>query len=127
LRHALKGKAALAVGPGIARGPETAAVIGELLCGLDLSCAAVLDADALNALAEQRDRIAEWFGRSRVRPLLTPHAAEFSRLTGEEVERVEADRIAAACRAAQRFSAVVVLKGARSVIAQPEGPCAICP
>src|SRR5205085_2956447 len=58
---------------------------------------------------------------------LTPHPAEFARLTGEEVERVEADRVAAAVRAAQRFSACVVLKGARTVIADPDGASAICP
>jgi NAD(P)H-hydrate epimerase len=58
---------------------------------------------------------------------LTPHAAEFARLTGEEVERVEADRVAAASRAAQRFSAVIALKGARTVIAEPEGASAVCP
>ena len=127
LREALKGKTALAIGPGIERGPETADLIGELLAGLDGSCASVLDADALNALAEHRERIAGWLGRAAVRPLLTPHAAEFARLTGEEVERVEADRIGAATRAAQRFSACIVLKGARTVIADPEGTSAVCP
>ena len=127
LREALKGKTALAIGPGIARGPETPELIGELLASLPPSCAAVLDADALNALAERRERIAEWCGRAAVRPLLTPHAAEFCRLTGEEIERVEADRIGSATRAAQRFSACIVLKGSRTVIADPEGGSAICP
>jgi ADP-dependent NAD(P)H-hydrate dehydratase / NAD(P)H-hydrate epimerase len=126
LRQALRGKTALAAGPGIARGPETGPLLGELLAGLDPSCASVLDADALNALAEHRDRIAEWCRKSPVRPLFTPHAAEFSRLTGEEQERVEADRIDAATRAAQRFSAVLVLKGAHTVVADPEGATAIC-
>ena len=45
LRESLKGKTALAIGPGIPRGPETGALIGELLSGLDGSCAAVLDAE----------------------------------------------------------------------------------
>lgn len=126
LREALKGKTALAMGPGISRGPETGPLIGELLAGLDPSCATVLDADALNALADHRERIGEWLGRAKVRPLLTPHPGEFARLTGEEVERIESDRLEAATRAAQRFSACVVLKGARSVIADPEGSSALC-
>ena len=126
LKEATRGKTALAIGPGIHRGPETGPLIGELLASLDGSCASVLDADALNALADHRERIAEWLGRAAVRPLLTPHPGEFARLTGEEVEHIEADRIDAAVRAAQRFGACVVLKGARSVVADPEGTSAIC-
>jgi ADP-dependent NAD(P)H-hydrate dehydratase / NAD(P)H-hydrate epimerase len=126
LREALKGKTALAIGPGIPRGPETAGLIGDLLAALDPGCASVLDADALNALSEHRDRIAEWLRRAPVRPLLTPHPGEFARLTGEEVERIESDRIGAAVRAAQRFGACIALKGARTVVADPEGGAAIC-
>ena len=126
LREALRGKTALAIGPGIARGPETGPLLGELLALLDGSCATVIDADALNALSAHRERIAEWLGRAAVRPLLTPHPGEFSRLTGEEVEHIEADRIDAAVRAAQRFGACVVLKGAHSVVADPEGTSAVC-
>ncbi|HZX65425.1 MAG TPA: NAD(P)H-hydrate dehydratase, partial [Myxococcales bacterium] len=126
LRTALKGKTALAIGPGIPRGPQTGQLIGDLLAGLDPGCAAVLDADALNALAEERESIAERLRRAPVRPVLTPHPGEFSRLTGEEVERVESDRIDAALRAASRFGACVVLKGARTIVADPEGTSAVC-
>jgi NAD(P)H-hydrate epimerase len=126
LREALKGKTALAIGPGIPRGPETAGLIGDLLAALDPGCASVLDADALNALSEHRDRIAEWMRRAPVRPLWTPHPGEFARLTGEEVERIESDRIGAAARAAQRFGVCIALKGARTVVADPEGGTAIC-
>ncbi|MFL5441757.1 MAG: NAD(P)H-hydrate dehydratase [Myxococcales bacterium] len=126
LRTALKGKTALAIGPGIPRGPQTGQLIGDLLAGLDPGCAAVLDADALNALADERESIAERLRRAPVRPVLTPHPGEFSRLTGEEVERVESDRIDAALRAASRFGACVVLKGARTIVADPEGTSAVC-
>ncbi len=126
LREALRGKTALAAGPGIARGPETGPLLGEILSRLDASCAAVLDADALNALAEHRERISEWCRKSGVRPLFTPHTGEFARLTGEQPERIEAERIEAAVRAARRFGAVVVLKGAHSVVADPEGTSAVC-
>ncbi len=123
LREAIKGKTALAIGPGIARGPETGPVIGELL---GLADSAVVDADALNALAEHRERIAEWVRKAPSRPLLTPHPGEFARLTGEETERVLADRLETAARAAQRFGACVVLKGAHTIVADPEGSTAVC-
>jgi NAD(P)H-hydrate epimerase len=126
LREALKGKSALAAGPGIARGPETGQLIGEVLAGLDPSCSTVLDADALNALSEHRERIAGWLSMTRSRVLLTPHPGEFARLTGEDVEKAMADRIDAAARAAQRFSACIVLKGAHSIVADPEGTSAVC-
>jgi len=58
--------------------------------------------------------------------VLTPHPGEFARLTGDEVERIESDRLGAAARAAQRFGACVVLKGARSVVADPEGTTGVC-
>jgi NAD(P)H-hydrate epimerase len=126
LREAVKGKTALAVGPGIPRGPETAQLVADLIAALDPGCACVIDADALNALSEHRERIAEWLRRAPVRPVITPHPGEFARLTGEEVERIESDRIGAAARAAQRFGACVVLKGSRTVIADPEGATGIC-
>ena len=126
LRPALRGKTAFAIGPGIPRGPQTGQLLGELLAALDPGTASVLDADALNALAEERETIAERLRKAPVRPILTPHPGEFARLTGEEVERVESDRIDAAVRAASRFGACVVLKGARTVVADAEGTSAVC-
>jgi len=123
LREALKGKSALAIGPGIPRGPETGALIAALVALAEVS---VIDADALNALADQRERIAEALRKAPTRPLLTPHPGEFARLTGEETERILSDRVDAAVRAAQRFGACIALKGAHTVIADPEGSSAIC-
>ena len=123
LSKALKGKSALAIGPGVERGPETAKLIGALLAQAE---SAVVDADALNALAGQREDIAAWVRAAPSPPVFTPHPGEFSRLTGEETEKVLADRVDAAVRAAQRFGAFVVLKGAHSVVADPEGTSAIC-
>lgn len=123
LREALKGKSALAIGPGIPRGPETGPVIGALLADAEV---AVLDADALNALAEHRERIGEWLRKAPSPAVLTPHPGEFARLTGEEAERILGDRLDSAARAAQRFGACMVLKGAHTVIADPEGTTAVC-
>jgi NAD(P)H-hydrate epimerase len=123
LGPAIKGKTALAAGPGMERGPETGAVLGELLA---LSEVSVLDADALNALAEDRERIAEWVRRAPALPLFTPHPGEFARLTGEEPERILADRLEAVARASQRFGACIALKGAHTAFADPEGALALC-
>jgi NAD(P)H-hydrate epimerase len=112
---------ALVIGPGIPRGPET----GELLRAfLDRAAKpAVLDADALNALAD---------GPSLVRGsgaplLLTPHPGEMARLCGTTIADVQADRVGIAAVAAREWNATVVLKGARTVVADPEGPPAIIP
>lgn len=123
LREALKGKSALACGPGIARGPETAALIGALLAEAE---AAVVDADGLNALAEHREEIAGWLRKAPSPVVLTPHPGEFARLTGEPAEPALADRVGAAARAAQRFGVCVVLKGAHTVVADADGASAIC-
>jgi NAD(P)H-hydrate epimerase len=59
--------------------------------------------------------------------VLTPHPKELSRLTGIDTAEIQKDRIKAALEAAKLFSSVVVLKGANSVIADPEGNVAINP
>src|SRR5207302_9541606 len=107
----------------LAGGTEPARLVAELVAAAERT---VLDAGALKAIAEHRDRIAEWFRRARTRPLLTPHPGEFARLTGEESERVLSDRVESTGRAAQRFGACIALKGAHTVIADPEGSTGIC-
>jgi NAD(P)H-hydrate epimerase len=84
---------------------------------------AVLDADALSAFAGTA-------GLLRVLgvPLvLTPHPKEMARLCGTTVEVVQEDRIAFAAERAQAWGAAVVLKGARTVVADPTGPPCILP
>ncbi len=84
----------------------------------------LLDADALNALAAEPALAAQL--RARTAPsLLTPHPLEAARLLGSTTEAVQADRLAAARQLARRFGAMVVLKGSGSVLAAPDGRCAI--
>ncbi len=83
----------------------------------------VIDADALNALA----LVPRWWEMLAARAVLTPHPGEMSRLLDCSIEEVEADRVAAARGAAQRWQQVAVLKGAHSVIAAPDGRVAISP
>ncbi|HEY3193716.1 MAG TPA: NAD(P)H-hydrate dehydratase [Candidatus Dormibacteraeota bacterium] len=103
------------VGPGLGRDTSTWRLILDL--ALHAPCPLVLDADALNALADaarKKTRI----GKNRV---LTPHPGEMARLLGKTTEAVNADRPGAARKAAKDWGAVVVLKGARTVVAHPDG------
>ncbi len=110
---------ALVVGPGIPRGPGTAELLLALLAGAQKP--AVVDADGLNALAEATAGLADL----AVPLVLTPHPGEMARLCGATVQEIQADRIGAAAAKAREWRATVMLKGARTVIADPEGPPAV--
>ncbi len=112
---------AIAVGPGIPRGPET----GELLRAL-LERArkpAVVDADALNALAPSAAALATL----AIPLVLTPHPGEMARLAATSIAEVQSDRIGFAAAKARAWNATVVLKGARTVVADPDAPPALVP
>jgi len=83
----------------------------------------VIDADGLNALAE----IKEWWRVLSAPAILTPHPGEMARLLQTTVAEVNANRIALARQAAQQWGVVVLLKGAYTVIAAPNGDCRINP
>lgn len=118
LLMALGGKDVLVLGPGIRRGEATGSLIVELLSHIPLPT--VLDADGLNALAAVPDTLRHLPG-AQVAPVLTPHPAELGRLLGIDTADVQADRLGAASEAARRFRAHVVLKGANTVVAHPDG------
>ena len=80
----------------------------------------MLDADALNLIAAQRDLAAAVVAR-KAPTLATPHPAEAARLLGQTVPEVQRDRLAAAQAVATLLGASVVLKGAGSVLAHPDG------
>jgi hydroxyethylthiazole kinase-like uncharacterized protein yjeF len=83
----------------------------------------VIDADGLNALA----RTPRWCESLTARAILTPHPGEMSRLIDCSIEEVETDRVGTALKAAQEWRQVVVLKGAYSIIAAPDGRVSISP
>ncbi len=118
LVQALERKDALVVGPGTARDESTGPALVELLRTKPVP--AVLDADGLNALAQSPTALAE-LQHALVRPVLTPHPAELARLLGCSTAEVQADRFAAATEGARRWNAFVVLKGAGTVVAAPDG------
>lgn len=118
-RH-LAGKNALAFGPGVDRRPAVVTVLQTLIenCSLPM----VIDADGLNALAEDTTIL----HRKRSKEIiLTPHPGEMSRLLGSSIPDVAAIRISVAQEFARTFGVYVVLKGARSIIAAPNGMAAI--
>jgi len=83
----------------------------------------VLDADALNLLAA-RDG---WWERLPAETVVTPHPGEMSRLTGLPIEEISQDRLGIARRYASRWHVTVLLKGAFTVIAAPDGRATIVP
>lgn len=116
LQQLWQDKAALALGPGLGETDEARALARRLL--VDCPLPLVLDADGLNALGGQPELLLQRAGRATV---LTPHPGEMARLCGCSIADVEADRVAAARSFATGFQVVLVLKGARSLIATPQG------
>jgi NAD(P)H-hydrate epimerase len=118
-----KGKTVLALGPGLGQESDTAQFVLGLLAATEIP--AVIDADALNILAAHADRLAE-FSRNGERTLvLTPHPGEMARLAGGTVAEVQSNRLETARSFAQRHRVTLVLKGARTLIAHPDGRVAV--
>ncbi len=121
----LEKKTVLAIGPGLGQSVGT----GDFIAGLlrQASIPTVIDADALNLLAARPALLEEIAslakgGRTFV---LTPHPGEMARLVDMKVEAVQEHRLAMAKVFAQRHGVTVVLKGARTLIAHPDGSVAV--
>ncbi|HEY9755641.1 MAG TPA: NAD(P)H-hydrate dehydratase [Oculatellaceae cyanobacterium] len=114
----LEKASAIILGPGISTVPETVQFVqkfvSEVLAKIKKPC--LIDADALNALS-QSDKVLIPEDNQIV---LTPHPKELSRLMGVSTKDIQADRVMWALKAAGKFNCVVVLKGARTVIADPD-------
>ena len=115
------GKTVLAIGPGLGQGAETVKFTTGLLSATQMP--AVIDADALNILATKPVLLAKLAkGRTLV---LTPHPGEMARLAGCTIADVQADRLNVARSFAERMGVILVLKGARTLIAHPDGRVAV--
>jgi NAD(P)H-hydrate epimerase len=118
----MQARTAIAIGPGLSTHPETVELVQSMMKHLDRPT--VLDADALNALAGRASLLTE----CKTPPILTPHPGEMARLEVDATtQSVNGDRIGTARRFARERGVFVVLKGARTVIARPDGLVAICP
>jgi len=108
---------AAVVGPGLGTAPEAATLLAKLI---DRPMPLVLDADALNLIGESKN-LQTAVAQRQAPTLMTPHPLEAARLLACPVADVQADRIQAARALAQRFHAHIVLKGAGSIVASPDG------
>lgn len=105
----------LAIGPGLGAGTTTSQVVREVLNQLEIPV--VIDADGLNALQGHTEILAQM----KAPKVVTPHPGEMSRLTGLSIGEINADPLEVARKYAEKWQAVVVLKGAPTVVACPEG------
>jgi NAD(P)H-hydrate epimerase len=114
---------AVGIGPGLSLDPRTRELVGRFVreCPIPM----VIDADALNALAALPDHGASVLRARKAPSILTPHPGEMGRLLGSSTAAVQNDRLAAVRTAADQFQCVVLLKGARTLIAAPDGRLAI--
>ncbi len=108
---------AAVAGPGLGQSERAEVLVGAVLAS-DIPC--VLDADALNLMAASADLRAACV-RRRAETLLTPHPAEAARLLGVKTAEIQADRLGAARRLAERYRAHVVLKGVGAIVAARDG------
>jgi len=114
-------KTALAIGPGIGTHPDTQALVHNLIVSVNRPT--VLDADGINAFAGHQ----EMLGHARGPLVLTPHPGELARLLGVTTADVQRDRLGVASRLAREQNVCVVLKGAGSVVAGPDGRLSVNP
>jgi NAD(P)H-hydrate epimerase len=110
---------AVVLGPGLSRNSRTDAFFAALVPRIQTPC--LIDADGLNLLSDRPDlKLPE-------QCVLTPHPGEMARLLRCEISDVQADRIGAARRAAERFRATALLKGPGTAVAAPDGRVSLNP
>ncbi|MEO8196438.1 MAG: NAD(P)H-hydrate dehydratase [Thermoanaerobaculia bacterium] len=134
LLQAAEERDVLAVGPGLGKSAGTFRLVRSLVLGAT-GTPVVLDADGLNAFAGpeaaagRRGRTSkgglELLAQRRAPTVLTPHPGELARLLGCPTAEVESDRLASVRRAAELSGAIVVLKGARTLVGLPSGEVSI--
>jgi ADP-dependent NAD(P)H-hydrate dehydratase / NAD(P)H-hydrate epimerase len=126
LKRLTERKNVIAIGPGVSRNAETVKFIRVVVSAteaLGSKPPLIIDADALNAFEGVANEL-----NGRNRPLvITPHPGEMARLTGLSVSAVQQDRLRVARNFAREHQCIVVLKGFRTIIAQPSGVAWINP
>jgi NAD(P)H-hydrate epimerase len=122
-REALtKGITVAVIGPGMGQSADTVKFLNLFLFGTKMPV--VIDADGLNQLARQSDTLLTKIAKKRT-VVITPHPGEMARLVGLTVAEVQANRLDVARSFAMRYGAIVVLKGARTLVAHPGGQVAV--
>jgi NAD(P)H-hydrate epimerase len=121
LESLTKGITVLAIGPGLGQSEDTEKFERWLLAGTKMPV--VIDADALNNLGANSEFLTAIAKDREV--VITPHPGEMARLAGVKIAEVQADRLGTARKFAASHGVTVVLKGARTVIAHPDGRVAV--
>lgn len=116
IRSLWQGKNVVALGPGLGQTDTVKQLVRAIV--LHAPCPMVIDADALNALEGDLGCLNKRLARHVV---VTPHPGEMARLTGLQVEEIQNRRAEVSAKFAEEWNVVVVLKGARTVIAAPDG------
>jgi len=106
---------AIAIGPGLSQHPEVKRLIKEIIPELDKKT--VIDADGLNALADEPGIIK----KAKIPLVLTPHPGEMARIAKKSIDDVQSNRNEIALEYAQKLNVVLVLKGHKTIVANPEG------
>lgn len=114
---------ALLVGPGLGLNDSTVGFVSDLLASSEALPPLVIDADALNILAQQE----AWWNLLPEGCILTPHPGEMSRLRGTTIEAVQADRLEVAKTMAMQSKQIILLKGAHTIVAAPDGRSMVLP
>ncbi|NDA47496.1 MAG: NAD(P)H-hydrate dehydratase [Alphaproteobacteria bacterium] len=114
-------KNAFVIGPGLGTGHLTRVLVETALRDRTTSRALVLDADALTCFADTAEELATWIKAYAGPVVLTPHEGEFARLFPDS----EGSRLERARNAAKRMGAVILLKGADTIVANPDGRASI--
>jgi len=109
------------VGPGITTHPETAKFLYKFLP--HVSVPVIIDADAINIIAQD----IKFFKKIRTPFILTPHPGELSRLTKQTPQKINLKRVDLAPQLAKEYGGVLILKGAPTIIASPEGEVYVNP
>lgn len=125
LHQRMASYSALAVGCGMGWSAGTTQFLERLLLPGDDApmLPMVIDADGLNNLSNCSD----WFNRLRAPAVLTPHPGEMSTLAGMATASVQSSRMTVAIESAMRWSQTLLLKGAHSIVANPEGQARLLP
>ncbi len=111
----------LLLGPGLGRAPETERAVQQLVRETEIPI--ILDADGINAVSRNINILQE----KQAPVIVTPHPGEFARLTGLPVAEIQQDRLRLARMFAVQHDVVLVLKGAKTVIAYPDGTAYVNP
>jgi ADP-dependent NAD(P)H-hydrate dehydratase / NAD(P)H-hydrate epimerase len=134
LKRLAEHKTVLAIGPGISRNDQTSGIVRRLVTESEIPI--VLDADGLNAFEGKTETLNRKDRKGRAKDaeknlartlVLTPHPGEMSRLTGMSTAAIQRDRINVARSFAKEHDVILVLKGDRTVVANPSGEAWVNP